>query len=220
MVMSTELAPIFLLDSRERWQPQAVESLLDVGATLNGRPVDLANLPAAGGRMNLPPDMRMPEGHRRVGYHRRVRAEGGVWDQFWLWWLYNPKMYAGTGAHEGDWEFVQVASFGDTPVLVTCSQHQSGEGREWWDVERRDGRPVVYVAAHSHAHYFEPVRTTVDYADGEGIELAEIEWRPFGPWAMWPGRWGNSTGEGKSPQSPGQQVARWRTPHRYHSRSR
>lgn len=96
---------------------------------------------------------------------------------------------------------------------MTCSQHHSGGSRMWWDVELRDGRPVIYPALGSHANYFKPVEQVPeigDTGDGEGEALDSIEWRSFGPWAKWGGRWGNSTGEGKSPQSPGSQGDRWR----------
>jgi hypothetical protein len=92
----------------------------------------------------------------------------------------------------------------------------------WWDVERRDGRPTVYPALGSHANYFAPVfqlPEVGDRTDGGGKVLDAIEWRDFGPWATWPGLWGNSTGAGRSPQSPGSQGERWNAPHRYHSRS-
>lgn len=209
-----------MLDSAERWLPQGVESIEDVGATIGDQLVDVDALPASGGRINMPPDMKMPTANRFVGYHRQVLSGGFIWDQFWLWWLYNPKKYVGYGCHEGDWEFVQIASAGGKPFAMTASQHHAGEGRFWWELDFRGGRPVIYVARDSHAHYFQPVHTETDIADGKGMVLAELEWRDFGAWAVWPGRWGNSTGEGKSPQSPGQQILRWRTPHLYHGRSR
>jgi hypothetical protein len=58
-----------------------------------------------------------------------------------------------------------------------------------------------------------------DDGDGAGARLGAIEWREFGPWATWPGQWGNSTGQGHSPDSPGSQGDRWKKPHRYHSKA-
>lgn len=224
--------PIFRLDSHERFQPLAVESVEAAPATLVGLDeqghgnVGLDALPPGGGRMNFPPDSTAQEKRLRpefggVGYRRELVGGGLTWTQYWLWYLYNPKQVAGAGVHEGDWEFVQVGYLGEVPICVTVSRHRTAGARMWWDVEKRDKRPVVYVARDSHAHYFEPVENALeewkDDADGEGEVLDELEWRPFGDWATWPGLWGNSTGLGRSPQSPGSQAERWNAPHRYHS---
>jgi hypothetical protein len=223
--------PIFVFDSREEFKPVAVESVEALKATLirpdgdQGGPVLLDALPEDGGRMNLPPEPKkgeaaLPDELRKVGYRRVMAGAGLKWVQYWLWYLYNPKRVFVTGEHEGDWEFVQVGYAGELPVCVTCSQHHSGGSRMWWDVELRDGRPVIYPALGSHANYFKPVEQVPeigDTGDGEGEVLDSIEWRSFGPWAKWGGRWGNSTGEGKSPQSPGSQGDRWHAPHLYHS---
>jgi hypothetical protein len=219
----TLVVPIFVFDSKERWFPVGVEeSLQAANATIDGHPVDTSALPAAGGRIDFPADMVQPD-LPPVGYHRVVRKAGLYWGQWWLWFLYNPKQYVGMGRHEGDFEFVQVASTGPGSggVLVTCSQHQTGGKRELWACERRRGRPVVYVARDSHANYFQPGTMGLeDVADGKGVVLDDIEWREFGPWAAWPGRWGNSTEQGKSPESPGCQGDRWFRPHIFHSSAR
>ncbi len=231
MALDSGREPIFVLDSREGFKPVAVESVEALGATLilpdgsSGGKAKLDSLPARGGRMNLPPDPRkgeaaLPADLRNVAYRRVVAGAGLKWVQYWLWYLYNPKRVFVTGEHEGDWEFVQVGYAGTLPVCVTCSQHHSGGSRMWWDVELRDGRPVVYPALGSHANYFTPVEQLPeigDIGDGDGEVLDSIEWREFGIWAKWPGRWGNSTGEGRSPQSPGSQGDRWHAPHEFHS---
>jgi hypothetical protein len=225
--------PIFVFDSHEAFLPLAVESVEAVPATLvtiagdDGGKVSLGSLPAEGGRMNFPPNPKRYEEEMQkrfggVGYRREVAGGGFTWVQYWLWYLYNPKLVVVTGDHEGDWEFVQVAYAGDTPICMSASQHHSGGSRMWWDVERRDGRPLIYPALGSHANYFEPVDQLPeigDRSDGKGAVLDEIEWRDFGSWATWPGLWGNSTGAGHSPQSPGSQGERWNAPHRYHSKS-
>jgi hypothetical protein len=216
------ITPVLVLDSREKWKPRPVESVLEVKATLNGGPIDLAKLPKAGGRMDFPKNMKDVAGPV-VGYHRVVNVAYLYWHQFWFWYLYNPKQYFGSGEHEGDWEFVQIATAdaaGNQPVMVTASQHQTGGKREAWRCELANGRPVIYVARDSHANYFSPLDNVEDEANGTGERLTNIEWREFGPWAEWPGRWGNSTGAGKSPESPGSQDQRWRLPHLYHSSSR
>jgi hypothetical protein len=227
--------PIFVFDSQERFHPLAVGSVEAAEATIIGNDgadkgrADLAALPAAGGRMNFPPEpekkeKKLQEGFGGVGYRREVEGGGLTWAQYWLWYLHNPKIFLVTGDHEGDWEFVQVGYGGDTPVCMTVSQHQTGGSRMWWNVERRQGRPVVYVARDSHANFFRPVNQIPEFGDqgdGKGQTLAELKWEDFDDgWATWPGRWGNSTGEGRSPQSPGCQGERWNAPHRYHSKSR
>jgi hypothetical protein len=225
--------PIFILDSEEKYRPISVESIKEVPATLirvDGKHegiVDLDALPDDGGWMDFPPHPKEAEDRLQptlgnVGYRREVEGGGLTWIQYWLWYLYNPKRIFITGEHEGDWEFVQVGYAGETPVCMTLSQHRSGGGRMWWNLELRDGRPLVYVARGSHANYFRPVHGVgewEDQADGQGDELTDLDWKDFGGWTSWPGRWGHSTGTGESPQSPGCQGDRWNAPHRYHSKA-
>ncbi|HSS43290.1 MAG TPA: hypothetical protein VLK37_12165 [Solirubrobacterales bacterium] len=225
--------PIFILDSEERYHPLAVESVEAVPAELVDRDgktlglVTLDSFPAKAARMDFPPDPEKAEKRLRpkfggVGYRREVKGGGLTWVQYWLWYLYNPKKIFITGVHEGDWEFVQVGYVGKAPVCMTLSQHRSGGARMWWNVEQRDGRPLVYVARDSHANYFRPVHGVTEFeddGDGGGDVLDELQWREFGEWATWPGLWGNSTGEGRSPESPGSQGDRWNAPHRYHSKA-
>jgi hypothetical protein len=216
------IAPIFKLNTKEQWRPQPVETVERFG-TIGDDPIDLIALPEAGGRMNFPPDMKDPTNTPVVGYHRAVKREYLWWHQFWLWYLYNPWQIAGFGRHEGDWEFVQLACVdkaGDKPVLMTASQHKTGEKREYWRCELEDDRPVIYVALGSHANYFTPGSRGEDTADGRGKKLTDIDWRDFGDWATWPGLWGNSTGAGRSPDSPGSQRERWELPHLFHARAR
>lgn len=212
------ISPIFVLDSVEQWRPQPAETAESL-ATIDREPVDLSKLPESG-QMDFPPDMKDPKDTPLVGYHRAVEGAQLWWHQFWLWYLYNPWEVAGVGKHEGDWEFVQLGCLdeeGTRPILVTASQHRAGEKREFWRCEVRDGRPVIYVGRGSHANFFTPGERGVDEADGKGETLSEIEWRDFGEWATWRGIWGNSTGHGKSPSSPGAQAERWNTPHLFHS---
>lgn len=234
MALGDGQVPIFAFDSREEFMPVAVESVEAVGTRIvnpddsDGGRAELDDLPADGGWMNLPPDprsyeARMQKEFGRVGYRRSINGGGLTWVQYWLWYLYNPKKVVVTGNHEGDWEFAQVGYAGDQPVCMTTSQHRSGGSRMWWEIEKEEGRPVVYVALGSHANYFEPVNQLPevgDDGDGKGARLDEIEWREFGTWASWPGQWGNSRGQGHSPDSPGSQGDRWNKPHRYHGKAR
>jgi hypothetical protein len=73
------------------------------------------------------------------------------------------------------------------------------------------------VAKGSHANYFTPGDRFDDIADGRGKKLTDIEWRDFGLWFDWLGRWGNSTGPGRSHESPGCQGERWHAPQLYHA---
>lgn len=234
MAVGDDQIPVFLFDSREEFLPLAAESVEALGGKLTAPagktgPIDLADLPPGGGRMDFPPSPRsyeaeMQEQFGNVGYRRAVDGGGLTWVQYWLWYLYNPKKVLVTGNHEGDWEFVQIAYAGEQPVCVTTSQHRSGGARMWWEVELdEDGRPLIYVALGSHANFFAPVDQFPeigDDGDGKGKCLDAIEWREFGPWATWPGHWGNSTGQGRSPDSPGSQGDRWKAPHRYHGKAR
>jgi hypothetical protein len=106
------------------------------------------------------------------------------------------------------------------PVLVTYSQHHTGSKREFWAASQKNGRPLVYVARDSHANYLAPLDNFEDSCDARGKRLEQVEWRDFGKWADWKGRWGSSSGEGKSPESPGRQLVRWKSPHMFHSAAR
>jgi hypothetical protein len=78
----------------------------------------------------------------------------------------------------------------------------------------------MFVALGSHAHYFAAVADMEDTADGRGKVVVDFELREFDAWANWSGRWGNSTGVGKSPESPAKQNIRWNQPHIFHGQSR
>lgn len=217
------LDPLLVLDSRERWRPVPVETVCDVGASLitaDGHRSPLSTIAQLEqpGMIDFPANMTQPKDAPLVGYHRALHIAGtGLWwHQFWTFWLYNPKKYATRGAHEGDYELVQTACLdeaGDHPVLMTCSAHHGGSSAYAWKVPRKDGHPIVYVARGSHANYFTRRDDVVDIADGKGPAL-QLEWRSFGAWAHWNGRWGHSA---TSPESPGRQHHRWNTPHEFHA---
>jgi hypothetical protein len=222
--------PIFLFDTDEKWFPVGVEESLAAtkpkfrgpGDVVLDGAADASRLDDTCVRLDFPSNMRQPD-LPLVGYHRVKQAASLHWHQFWLWYLYNPWAVAGVGKHEGDWEFVQLGCIdpeGEHPVLVTYSQHHTGSKREFWSASLENGRPIVYVARHSHANYLAPIDNFEDRANGRGRKVTSIEWRPFGAWVEWKGRWGNSTGEGKSPESPGRQQQRWSTPHLFHAAAR
>jgi hypothetical protein len=224
------IPPVLVLDSREWLRPVPVETgtLVPNAAVVmkDGSRVPYTNLgllTADAVAIDFPPNPErwapeVQKGQPLVGYRRQVQDGGQLWDQFWTNWPDNPKAYAGEGRHEGDWEMVQIGyGLGGVPICMTGSQHRSGASRWWHDVTLDDnGAPVVFVARDSHANYFAPVDSIIDRADGKGVR-AVLEWREFGPWAMWPGRWGHSE---SSPKSPGRQGDRWHQPALYHSRTR
>lgn len=135
------------------------------------------------------------------------RGDGAAWLQYWFFYFYDdPTLAANLGAHEGDWEMVQlrIPDGASEPDVAIYAQHDYAERRDWVEVERVSGRPVVYVARGSHASYFKPglydTKGWFDVADGEGrrpdLELEVIDdSRP--PWVHWPGRWGDT-----SPRAP------------------
>jgi hypothetical protein len=164
----------------------------------------------------------------------RVKEDGDrTWLQYWLWYYDNPKNLLGFGRHEGDWEMVQIGlGDGDQPEVMTVSQHEGGEARDWDKVEKLGAHPVVFVAPFSHANYFEagahPYVIGVDNPDG-AVDHVLPRVEPFGDWVTWPGRWGSSTGVlarfsprrlgGRSPASPGKQGNKWNHPAAWHRRA-
>ncbi len=81
--------------------------------------------------------------------------------QYWFFYLYNDW----NDRHEGDWEMIQLlfdapdaqAALATEPRLVAFAQHEGAELSDWSDDVLEvvdDTRPVVYVAAGSHASYF------------------------------------------------------------------
>ncbi len=164
----------------------------------------------------------------------RVKPDGGrTWLQYWLWYYDNPKNLLGFGRHEGDWELVQIGlGENDEPEVVTLSAHAGGEARDWDKVQKLGAHPVVFVAPFSHANYFEdgahPYLIGVDNPDG-AVDHVLPRVEPLGDWAMWPGRWGSSTGVlakysggrlgGRSPAGPGHQGNKFKHPAVYHRRA-
>jgi hypothetical protein len=165
-----------------------------------------------------------PDLRNRV-YGHAVEDNGRLWLQYWLWYFYNDYSLAlGAGLHEGDWEMVQFRMHDAEPDVAVYAQHTYGEQRPWKDVEKEDGRPVVYVGRGSHASYFEAGFHTTeawyDLADGKrpAPELTlEILEDDAPGWALWPGRWGDTQPrlpggiQQPSPTGPGVKK-QWRNP--------
>jgi len=70
--------------------------------------------------------------------------------QYWFCYYYDDW----ANQHEGDWEEVVVMLRDGSPISVAASAHEGGETRDWEHVEQHEGRPVLYVAAGSHAFFF------------------------------------------------------------------
>lgn len=222
----------FVLDSEERWWPVDLHELTLVGARVippGGRSSyvldSLDALPSSGGTIDMPAGMRQPKDAKVVVYVRVKPGVPYVCVQTWLFYLYNPKTYVTTGAHEGDWEMVQVLySRFDTrfkdPLLVTASRHKHGAKREFQRCRVVDGKATIFVALGSHANYFAPEHDFEDKADGEGRVIDDYEVEPLGAWASWPGHVGNSTGTGDSPLMPLRQLERANSPIGWHLKAK
>ena len=101
--------------------------------------------------------------------------EGVTAIQYWFCFYYNDW----ANEHEGDWESVLVLVRGAEPVAVAVSTHEAGDLRDWQHVESIDGRPVLYVAAGSHAFYFEPGAFLAERAVA-GLRVTSIDATLFG----------------------------------------
>ncbi len=130
--------------------------------------------------------------------------------QYWFFYLYNDW----NDRHEGDWEMIQVHFKADDaaearlvgPYQVAFAQHEGAELSDWTgDVLEvvDETRPVVYVAAGSHASYFRAARWFgKSAASGFGCDdtrgphedvTAEVELlddAQLPRWARYEGRWG------------------------------
>jgi hypothetical protein len=175
--------------------------------------------------------MEWEEPHRGCLYGRVKRDGDRTWLQYWFWLYFNPKNLFGFGKHEGDWEMVQVGLDEDLqPKVASYAQHASGEARPWRRGAMRfkeddPNRPLVFVAALSHAAYFEPGTHPyvfgVDDPRGDGPDADDLPLAEFGDWVHWPGRWGNPDRAflgrmGQGPQSPGHQGSKWEAPSAWH----
>ena len=167
----------------------------------------------------------------RMYGHTETGSDGRLWLQYWFFYFYNDYNLLGplvrAGLHEGDWETIQMRLNADNsePDLAVFAQHSHAQAKPWGEVERVDGRPVVYPARGSHASYFSAgVHWTgvwFDYADGERatpeltLEIVtggDPEYR----WIYWPGHWGDTKSSGgldaTSPTGPAAH-GQWRDPH-------
>lgn len=153
-----------------------------------------------------------------VVYARIAREEGkrGIALQYWFFYYFNDF----NDMHEGDWEMIQLL-FDDSntltqallrgPTRVAYAQHSGGETTMWDEarLDKEGGRPVVYVAAGSHASFYGPGIWLGWGKDGAGLgcdvttgpwdrvtpEVRLIPNEISGPadpyaWTTFRGRWG------------------------------
>ena len=146
----------------------------------------------------------------------READEPGLAVQYWFFYYFNEF----NDKHEGDWEMIQLL-FDDAntpreallygPTRVAYAQHSGGEPADWTAarVDKEGERPVVYVAAGSHASFYGPGIWLGWGKDGAGLgcdvttgpaervdpEVRLIPREITGPdhpfaWATFQGRWG------------------------------
>ena len=105
---------------------------------------------------------RYATGAPNVTYARVVEQDETVILQYWLFYYFNNW----NNNHEADWELVQLTwdassverALQKEPKTISLSQHSTGEKARWTDAKlhREGDRPLVFVAAGSHANYFAP----------------------------------------------------------------
>jgi hypothetical protein len=94
------------------------------------------------------------DAYPRTFYARVVAPDedGVIAVQYWFCYYYDDW----ANEHQGDWEMAVVFIKDGSPIGVAASAHEAGERRSWAEVESRGDHVVLYVAAGSHALYFEP----------------------------------------------------------------
>jgi hypothetical protein len=169
-------------------------------------------------------------------YVHFAATQSGRVIQYWLFYPYNN----GTlNDHQGDIEVIEVfLDKSENPIKAIYSQHGAGQSAEWFDIEKNDTHPVVYVAQGSHANYFRPYQGKIglenDIVDSGGLTiapndlniviLAEKGSRPSDQsWLEFAGRWGywgtdEEVALGRAgPRGPvqNQDGIRWAQPDKY-----
>ncbi len=189
-----------------------------LGAGLAGYHLDFPGNPLDAGCTYEEWQRRAAAGSSPTAYARVVRQDDRpdrLALQYWFFYVFNDF----NNKHEGDWEMIQIV-FGtndprraltDGPREVGYSQHEGAE-RAVWGADKLDivggTHPVVYVAAGSHANFFDPAvflgRTGeqgvgCDDTTGPAQELspaiafvpsAPAQYVQTYPWLGYLGRWG------------------------------
>jgi hypothetical protein len=172
-------------------------------------------------------EMHRPPFADRIHGHVARDDDGLRYLQYWFFYLYNNKAFLGIGLHEGDWEMVQVKlDATGKPKEMAFAQHTHGQRCGWTAVEKKNKRPVVYVARGSQASYATPGRhkapLVADVTDGKGREVSpalEVLSDRSPAWVRWAGRWGSTKArteiESNSPRGPAQHD-QWSDPATFH----
>lgn len=176
--------------------------------------------------------------HEPTVYARVVEADTGhVVIQYHLYYVFNDF----NNTHESDWEMIQLRfdvptvseALAVEPAQVAYAQHAGGETADW-DADKltREGdRPVVFVAAGSHASQYGSETYLGWGANGTGFGCDDTQAplhrvaltpvlltaSPDEPgsdqaWLAWPGRWGErQPWEYNGPRGPAMSP-RWADP--------
>ena len=138
----------------------------DLGAGLAGYHLDFPGTALDAGCTYEQWQRRAAEGSSPTAYARVVHEEDRpdkLAVQYWFFYVFNDY----NNKHEGDWEMIQLVfdtndpqrALTDGPAQVGYSQHEGAE-RAGWGANKLEivdaTHPVVYPAAGSHAHYFDP----------------------------------------------------------------
>lgn len=155
------------------------------------------------------------------------RGKPGLAVQYWFFYYFNEF----NDLHEGDWEGMQLTfdasspqrALDQGPDQIALFQHGGGEKASWHDAKvQKDGtHPVVYVAAGSHATFFQSAVYVENGGGGSGLgcdntsrPLDRVRPRPVlvptdpgqdGPfaWLTYRGHWGQQEkGFNNGPQGP------------------
>jgi hypothetical protein len=109
----------------------------------------------------------LQQDERYCYYGRVVREHGYIALQYWFFYAFNDwrSSFHGVNDHEGDWEMITVYVVEDVsgmvqPGWVAYSSHEfeGDDLRRRWDdpeLQREGEHPLVYVAAGSHANYYQ-----------------------------------------------------------------
>ncbi len=133
----------------------------------------------------------------------------GAWLQYWVFYYYDDFPRVPTGDHEGDWEVIQVrVDVEGKPHFAVYAKHGHPAKCAWPNMDITEGgRPKVYVALGSHASYFHkgvPHGQDLDVDGGQPRRVRRLIriGNTHPGWINWPGFWGNSRGDFKSPKGP------------------
>ncbi len=105
---------------------------------------------------------------------------GGQADVFYFYFFaYNeaPRVLGHEiGSHVGDWEYNMIRFQDGIPRAVWYSQHAYGQAFTYDAVEKKNGRPIAYVARGSHAIYATPGSSSP--VECRIVRLAEMAQEP------------------------------------------